>query len=121
MLEPTKEEKLSQLYEPLLHNYQLTNEQLLEKLEGYLIYLVNPKSEIKLCGFLATEEEIVTLKISSRSAVKFTAKIQNPLTGEPDNYRFDVKKNNFKASGVMTGKVSIFIRMSLYLQIDKNN
>ena len=120
MYDPTKEEKLRQLHEPLLHDYHLTNEQLFEELKGYFIYLVIPNSKKKYGGFLATEDKIIIPKVKPEYAFQFTAKIQNPLSGNFDDYHFDVEEDDFNISKVTIAKVNTSIRKRLYLQVNKN-
>ena len=104
VLEPTKEEKWLELTRPLLQEFRLTTEKLLEKLKGYLVYLVKENNEVVFFGFLAKEDEVVVPRIPSVFVSRFTVRVQNPASKKFHNYGFEIEKSHLE-SRVMTAKV----------------
>ena len=118
-MEPTNQDQLSKLKQPLLQNYQSMDENPLEILRGYLIYVINMNNQIGYCGFLAMPNEIVLPKVISRGKSENIVKVQNPWKKEPDSYRYKIKKDDFQAEKVITANVSTFVKNSLHLWVNK--
>ena len=103
MLLLKKEEKLMQLKQPLLQDFQLQYELLLQQFKCFLVYLVDSRGYILFCGFLEKNDRIVVPAMAYNTAKDYHVKVQNCLTGEFESYSFCI---NSISKIVTTAKVS---------------
>ena len=111
----TKEEKWLQLEKPLLQDFQLSSEELLTQLKGYLVYIVDKDDKIQYWGFLRNYTTIIIPPISKKLATNYTARVQNRLTQQFENYKF-IEESYRVIGKAMIAKVSATAQKSRYFR-----